>query len=164
MKHSTPKVLSEAPTLRQNPIGIGDGWLTHWVAIVPSWYGRCAAPSIPWLSPLAPRVTPRWPRSDGETLRYFQPTIAPDASRPALAPMTPIGRYWSWRKSSSRGHINFTGRPTAMATWIAWEMKSCSHLRPKPPPSIVVVTVILEVGRPVIVDRKSTRLNSSHRT
>src|SRR3982074_2072460 len=36
---STAKVLIDAPTERQNPTGIGEGWLTHSVTFVPKAYG-----------------------------------------------------------------------------------------------------------------------------
>ncbi len=54
-----------------------------------------------------------------------------------------IGRYWSWPKSCSRGQVSFTGALTALAICTAWETKSFSNLRPRPPPSSVVCTVTL---------------------
>ena len=58
-------------------------------------------------------------------------------SRPARACTSAIGRYWSWLKSSSRGHISLTGFCTTIATCTAWLMKSTSALRPSPPPRFV---------------------------
>ena len=66
---STAKVLIDAPTERQKPTGIGAVWLTHSTCRAPKLYGRACEASEPWLSPVGPSGTPRWPRIDGETLR-----------------------------------------------------------------------------------------------
>jgi len=44
-----------------------------------------------------------------------------------------------------------TGRPIAFAVWVAWLMKSCSILRPSPPPRNVVWSVTWSAASPVIV-------------
>ncbi|CAB4746248.1 unannotated protein [freshwater metagenome] len=151
MWHSTANVFSDAPTDRQYPTGIRAGSDTYSVERVPRLYGRWLAPSWPIPSPVADRVEPRCWDNDWDTLRYFHATMLLLVSSPAETPMTAAGRYWSWRKSSSRGHMSFTGLPIAMPTWMAWLTKSDSHLRPSPPPRRVVVTLIAEAGSPVML-------------
>ena len=69
------------------------------------------------------------------TLRIDQATGMPLASRPALKRVTACGRKRSWRMSSSRVQISFTGRCTALAIAIACTISSFALLRPKPPPT-----------------------------
>src|SRR5207245_1730379 len=73
-------------------------------------------------------------------MRWRHAERLPSASRPAWRYWAASGRYLSFLTSSSRLQTTFTGLPVALESSTASSTKSCSILRPKPPPRSSTLT------------------------